>query len=123
MYMPLIAALICAAAETPAPVAAAAADAAEAAPPLAEKPRKEKTRKGKPPMAGVVNVNRASTAELRLLPGIGRKRAEQIVERRDKKPFTSVDEVGRLKGMHNVVHKIRAYLVVQGDTTLHPVRP
>src|SRR3954469_4865416 len=118
--MPLIAALICAAPETPAPVVAAAADAAEAAPPRAEKPRK---KKGKPPVAGVVNVNRASTAELRLLPGVGKKRAELIVERRDRKPFASVDEVGRLKGMHNLVRKLRAYLVVQGDTTLHPVRP
>ena len=72
MYLPLIAALICAAGETPAPAVAAPADAAEAAPPRAEKPRK---KKGKPPMEGVLNVNRASTAELRLLPGIGRKPA------------------------------------------------
>jgi competence protein ComEA len=114
--MPLIATLICAAAETPAPVVAVPADAAEAAPPRAEKPH----RKGKPPMLGVVNVNRASTAELRLLPGIGKKRAEMIVERREKKPFTSIDEVGRLKGMRNVAHRLRAQLVVQGDTTLHP---
>src|SRR3954451_7038462 len=117
MYIPLIAALICAAAEPSAPGVAAAADAAEPAPPRAEKPRK---KKGKPPMAGVVNVNRASTAELRLLPGIGRKRAELIVERREKKPFTSLDELGRLKGMRNLVHKLRAQLVVQGDTTVHP---
>src|SRR3954469_8976649 len=102
MYLPLIAALICAAAEPPVP----AADAAEAAPPRAEKPRKEKAHKGKPPTEGVVNVNRASTAELRLLPGIGRKRAELIVERRDKKPFATVDEVGRLQGMHHLVRKL-----------------
>ena len=120
MFMPLIAALICAVAEPSAPAVAAAADAAEAAPPRADKPHK---KKGKPPMAGVVNVNRASAAELRLLPGIGKKRAEMIVERREKKPFASLDEVGRLKGMRNLVHKLRAQLVVQGDTTLHPVRP
>jgi len=120
MYMPLIAALICAAGEPSAPAVAAAADAAETAPPRAEKPHK---RKGKPPMAGVINVNRASEAELRLLPGIGKKRAEMIVERRDKKPFASLDELGRMKGMRNLVHKLRSQLVVQGDTTIHPARP
>jgi competence protein ComEA len=120
VYMPLIAALICAAAEPSAPAVAAAADAAEAAPPRAEKPQK---KKGKPPMAGVLNVNRATEAELRLLPGIGKKRAELIVERRGKKPFASLDELGRLKGMRNLVHKLRANLAVQGDTTLRPLRP
>jgi competence protein ComEA len=74
-------------------------------------------------MAGVLNVNRATEAELRLLPGIGKKRAEQIVERREKKPFASLDELGRMKGMRNLVHKLRAQLAVQGDTTLRPLRP
>src|SRR5438270_14027303 len=115
MYMPLIAALLFAAADP-----SASAAAAESAAPQPKSPRK---KPGKPPMVGVLNVNRASEAELRLLPGIGKKRAEMIVERREKKPFASLDEVGRLKGMRNLVHKLRAQLVVQGDTTLHPVRP
>lgn len=109
MYMPLIAALLLGAAE---PSASAAAP--------------EKTahkRPGKPPMAGVLNVNRATEAELRLLPGIGKKRAELIVERREKKPFASLDELARMKGMRNLVHKLRANLSVQGETTLHPLRP
>ena len=94
MYMPFIAALLLAAAEAPAP-AAAAKDA----------PHK---RPSKPPMAGVLNVNRATEAELRLLPGIGKKRAELIVARREKKPFASLDELSRMKGMRNLVHKLRA---------------
>jgi competence protein ComEA len=135
MSIAVLAALLCAAADPsapelpPAPAAAVAdvppaespggaeVDATERAPPRAKK------RKGKPPMAGVVNVNRASEAELRLLPGIGKKRAQLIVERREKKPFASLDEVGRLKGMRKLVHKLRGQLVVQGDTTLHPARP
>ena len=80
-------------------------------------------KKGKPPMTGVLNVNRATEAELRLLPGIGKKRAELIVERRDKKPFTSLDDLARMKGMRNLVHKLRANLAVQGETTLRPLRP
>ena len=74
-------------------------------------------------VTGVVNVNRASEAELRLLPGIGRGRAHAIVERRRKRPFTSIEEIARMKGMKGVVHKLRMHLVVQGDTTLRPVPP
>ncbi len=111
MHIALLAALLCAAAEPPsAPEPAAAARA------VGKKP-------GKPPMDGVVNVNRASEAELRLLPGIGKKRAQLIIERRDKRPFASLDELARMKGMKNLVRKLHAHLAVQGDTTLHPAQP
>jgi competence protein ComEA len=73
-------------------------------------------------MIGVLNVNRATEAELRLLPGIGKRRAELIVERRNRKPFASVEEVGRIKGMRALVQQLRARLAVQGDTTLQPLR-
>jgi len=46
-----------------------------------------------------------------------------IVERRDRKPFASVDEIGRIKGMRALVQRLRARLAVQGDTTLRPLRP
>jgi len=71
-------------------------------------------------MAGVLNINRASEAELRLLPGIGKKRAQVIIERRDKRPFTSLDELARMKGMRGVVKRLKQHLAVSGDTTLHP---
>jgi competence protein ComEA len=74
-------------------------------------------------VTGVVNLNRASEAELRLLPGIGRGRARAIIARREKRPFTSVEEVARMKGMKGIVRKLRPYLTVQGDTTLRPVPP
>ena len=74
-------------------------------------------------MTGVLNVNRATEAELRLLPGVGKRRAQLIVERREKKPFASVDEIGRIKGMRALVQRLRARLAVQGDTTLRPLRP
>ena len=74
-------------------------------------------------IVGVLNVNRASEAELRLLPGVGRGRARAIVERRGKRPFASLEELARMKGMKGVVHKLRPHLVVQGDTTLRPAPP
>ena len=82
-----------------------------------------RARPVKAPVAGVVNVNRASEAELRLLPGIGRGRAHAIVERRSKRPFSSLEELARMKGMKGVVQKLRPHLVVQGDTTLRPLPP
>jgi DNA uptake protein ComE-like DNA-binding protein len=72
---------------------------------------------------GVLNVNRASEAELRLLPGIGRGRARAIIARRAKRPFTSLEELARMKGMKGVVRKLRSHLTVQGDTTLRPAPP
>ena len=96
------------------PVAAQPGPAAEV---QSVRPR---ARPGKAKVAGVLNVNRASEAELRLLPGIGRGRAHAIVERRNKRPFSSIEELARMKGMKGVVQKLRAQLVVEGDTTLRP---
>jgi len=116
MHLALAAALVCAAAVPPAPQAGPrrAADVAQAKP---------KRKPGKPPMTGVLNVNRATEAELRLLPGIGKRRAELIVARRAKRPFANVDEVGRIKGLRALVQRLRSKLTVQGDTTLRPLRP
>jgi len=118
MPLALLAALLCAAAEPPS-LPSGAPDAR--APPAAQ-PAKPKKKSAKPAMTGVLNVNRATEAELRLLPGIGKRRAQLIVERRDKKPFTSVEEIGRVKGMRALVQRLRARLAVQGDTTLRPLR-
>jgi DNA uptake protein ComE-like DNA-binding protein len=78
-------------------------------------------KSSKPAMAGVLNLNRATVAELRLLPGVGKRRGEMIVERREKKPFATVDEVGRINGLHALVQRLRPHLAVTGDTTLHPL--
>lgn len=102
-----------------------------AAPPAASQPLplpevhapRPRARLRKVAIVGVLNVNRASEAELRLLPGIGRGRARAIVERRSKRPFASLEELARMKGMKGVVHKLRTHLVVQGDTTLRPAPP
>ena len=42
----------------------------------------------------LVDLNRASRAELEALPGIGEARAEAIMAAREKAPFTSLAEVG-----------------------------
>src|SRR5882757_7130515 len=99
----LLAALLCAAAQ-PLPLPAAPL------PGTTGPPATPKKKPGKPAMTGVLNVNRATEAELRLLPGVGKRRAQLIVERREKRPFKTVDEVGRIKGMRALVQRLRPRL-------------
>jgi len=102
--------------DAPMPLVASVKAPREAKPPREKKPPK-------PKMIGVLNVNRATEAELRLLPGVGRGRAHAIVERRTKRPFSSIDELARMKRMKTVVQKNRARLSVEGETTWRPAAP
>src|SRR6266853_1159211 len=106
MHIALLAALLCAAADPVRPPPESDKAAAAAVPaPAAGQPAKVRKKPAKPAMTVVLNVKRAREAELRLLPGIGKRRAQLIVERRDKKPFKTVDEVGRIKGMRALVQR------------------
>jgi len=49
--------------------------------------------------AATVDINRASVKELSSLKGIGKKRAEAIVEYREKNCFQSVEELLKVKGI------------------------
>lgn len=69
--------------------------------------------------AGVVNINTANAKQLKLLQGIGAKKAEAIVEYRTKAPFGSVEELVKVKGIgQKLLEKLRPQLTVQGETTL-----
>jgi DNA uptake protein ComE-like DNA-binding protein len=116
MHIPVLFALLAGAATAAAPAPAPAAAATSAKVSREKKPPKAK-------MTGVLNINRATEAELRLLPGVGRGRAHAIVERRTKRPFSSIDELARMKRMKTVVQKNRARLSIEGETTLRPAGP
>jgi competence protein ComEA len=116
MHIPVLFALLAGAATAAAPAPAPVAAAGSARIAREKKPPKAK-------MTGVLNINRASEAELRLLPGVGRGRAHAIVERRAKRPFSSLEELARMKRMKTVVQKNRAHLSVEGETTLRPAGP
>ncbi|MBE9194551.1 helix-hairpin-helix domain-containing protein [Synechocystis sp. LEGE 06083] len=47
----------------------------------------------------LVNLNRGSQAELESLPGIGPSTAAKIITTRKQKPFTSLEDLGRVKGI------------------------
>ena len=46
-----------------------------------------------------IDVNRASVVELTELPGVGPAKAEAIVAERERRPFSSVDDLTRVSGI------------------------
>ena len=66
-------------------------------------------------LKGPINLNRASQAELRQLPGIGPTLSLRIIETRDQRPFAAVEELRRVKGIGvKTLEKLRP-LVTVGD--------
>ncbi len=83
-------------------------DAAEAPPPAAPEVRRDAPQKADRPApaktkgdgpAEPINVNAASADELRQLPGIGPALSARIIQAREQRPFQSVDELRRVKGI------------------------
>jgi competence protein ComEA len=71
---------------------------------------------------GIVNINTASVAELTLLPGIGKAKAEQIVQMRQAKPFASIDELKNVKGLGaKRLEALRPNVSVSGPTTVKKI--
>jgi competence ComEA-like helix-hairpin-helix protein len=67
---------------------------------------------------GVVNLNTAPTEVLSLLPGVGPAKASAIVTYRKRRPFRTVDELVRIKGIgRKMVRRLRPHLAVAGPTT------
>jgi len=67
---------------------------------------------------GVVNLNTATLDELVALPGIGEKRAQQILdERKARGGFKSVDDLLELRGIGPAnLEKLRPYLSISGKS-------
>ena len=75
-------------------------------------------------LVGVVNLNAASAAQLDLLPGVGEKAAQRIIEHRRKAPFTRPEELVKVKGFgKKKFERLKPYLTVSGPTTLAPKKP
>jgi competence protein ComEA len=67
---------------------------------------------------GVINLNTAPAEVLSLLPGVGPSKADAIVTYRRRRPFRTVDELVRIKGIgRKMVRGLRLHLAVAGPTT------
>ena len=72
------------------------------------------------PAAGVVNINTADVAQLSLLPRIGAKVAQRIVDyRKEHGAFTKTSDLMQVKGIGDkTFQNLSSYLTVDGKTTL-----
>ncbi len=70
--------------------------------------------------AGVVNINTASADQLSLLPRIGEKAAQRIVEYRTQHgPFKKTSDLMQVKGVGaKTFELLTPYITVEGKTTL-----
>lgn len=70
-------------------------------------------------VTGVVNLNKASAEELKMLPGVKEKAVASIVAHREKHPFSRVEELVNVKGFSKKRYeRIKPFLAVGGDTTI-----
>ena len=79
---------------------------------------KQRTRPGKKELAlrgTVIDVNRASRAELQRLPGVGPKMSQRILDERARGRFKTVDDLRRVAGIGaKTLDRLRPY-VSMGD--------
>jgi competence protein ComEA len=69
---------------------------------------------------GVVNINTADVAQLSLLPRVGEKAAQRIVDYRTAHgPFKKATDLMQVKGFGSKsFERLSAYIVLDGKTTL-----
>lgn len=71
------------------------------------------------PVSGVVNINQASSEQLMLLPRVGEEKAKRIIEYRQKTPFKTALELGRVKGFGlKTLRLLKPFIRIDGPTTL-----
>lgn len=67
----------------------------------------------KAPPSGLIDLNRATAADLQRLPGIGPKLAARIVAGREKQPFRKVEDLRKVSGIGpKTLEKLRPYITV-----------
>ena len=71
-------------------------------------------------LAGPIDINRATAAELQQLPGIGPALSGRILQARERQPFRSVEELRRVPGIGpKTLEHLRPFVVVN-DEPRHP---
>ena len=73
-----------------------------------------------PAASGVVNINTADASQISMLPRIGAKVAQRVVDyRKEHGPFKTTTDLMQVKGIGQKSYdRLSAYLTVDGKTTL-----
>ena len=76
--------------------------------------------KNAPGLEGQININTAKAEQFMLLPGIGKKTADAIIEYCTKNGnFKAVADITKVNGIGaKKLEKIKGYLVLEGETSL-----
>ncbi len=84
----------------------------------------ETKQKSGPALSGTLNINTATAKDLCLLPGIGKKTAENIIAyRTEHGNFKSVDGLIKVKGVgKKTLEKCKSFCTIEGETTLARVK-
>lgn len=70
-------------------------------------------------LTGPIDINSATAVELQLLPRVGAKRAQLIIEAREQQPFASVDDLRRVSGIGPKTLEMLRPLVTVGPAAEH----
>ena len=64
-------------------------------------------------LSGPIDVNKASADQLMLIPGIGPKISQRIIDQRDQKPFQKIADLRRVPGIGaKTLEKIKPYVTI-----------
>lgn len=75
-------------------------------------------------VTGKVNLNQATAEQLELLNGVGEKTARDILAYREKRRFTRIEDLVKVKGIgRKKFAKVKDHLAVTGETTLRAEAP
>jgi competence protein ComEA len=87
----------------------------------ASQPQKAKPAKSSAALAGPINLNTATAAQLDGLPGVGKSTAQRIVDYRQKNgSFKKIEELMNVKGIgEKSFLKLKPLITVGGDKADH----
>lgn len=71
-------------------------------------------------LSGKVNINTANAEQLEILPRIGTKTAQSIIEYRVQNgPFKKIEDITNVKGIgEKTLEELKGYIILEGNTTL-----
>lgn len=78
-----------------------------------EREKKPPLLSKKEPLTEPIDVNHATVAELRRLPGIGPTLSQRIIETREQQPFRTVEDLRRVRGIGvKTLERLRPFVTV-----------